>query len=52
MNDRIVIFGDKGARIVKGVSAADWQGVPNVAVNPDLTAVKGIAAGWFPISKP
>jgi hypothetical protein len=42
MKDFIVVFSDRGARIIKGVNAADWQGVAGVAVNPDLGAVKGI----------
>lgn len=40
--DFIVVFSEKGARIMKGINPKDWEGVPNVLVNPDLTKVKGI----------
>jgi hypothetical protein len=38
----IVIFSDRGARKVKGINPDDWQGVPNVLVNPDLSKVSGV----------
>lgn len=38
----IVVFGKDGARVHKGIKPSDWQGVPNVLVNPDLSQLAGI----------
>lgn len=42
MKDFIVVFGKDNARIIKGINPSDWQNVPGVAVNPDLSELKGI----------
>jgi len=42
MKNFIVVFSDKGARIVKGINPEHWKNIPNVAVNPNLSKVKGI----------
>jgi hypothetical protein len=41
-DDVIVKFTANGARIIKGVDAQQFVGMPDVAVNPDLSTVRGI----------
>lgn len=42
MKDFIVVFGDNGARIVKGINVEDWKNIPGVLINPDLSKLAGV----------
>lgn len=44
---RVVIFTANNARIVKCLDASPYQALPNAVIDPDFSAVKGIAPHFW-----
>lgn len=46
-NDFLVVFSADNARIINGIAAGTFSGAKNIAVNPDLSVVAGIAPHYW-----